>query len=115
MAYVGEVLALVTALGATTRLGAIAGIDRGTIVVTPSGGAGTNTATVGAVVVARSLLSLLGSAGTNAGNMPFGYLTLTNTTTITATAVTALVAAGASTNGGAADATFAYQLVEYNA
>ena len=56
MAYVGEVLALVTALGATTRLGAIAGIDRGTIVVTPSGGAGTNTATVGAVVVARSLL-----------------------------------------------------------
>lgn len=94
----------VTALGATTRLGAIAGIDRGTIAGT--GAAATNTATVTAVVTGRSLLNNLGAITTTAAdNRLLPFIVLTNTTTITATW------------GGTASVNeiVSYELVEYSA
>lgn len=88
----------------TSRLGAIAGIDRGTIAGT--GAASTNTATVTAVVTGRSLLSHLGATTTTAAdNRLLPRLDLTNTTTITAS-----WGSTASTNE-----IVSYELVEYGA
>ena len=88
----------------TSRLGAIAGIDRGTII-----GDGLNTfatATVTAVVTGRSLLNYLGSNTTTAAdNRLLGRLTLSNSTTIRV-------------DWGAVASTpeaVSYELVEYNA
>jgi hypothetical protein len=99
----------VTALGTSTRLGSIAGIDRGTITVAPDVDPG-GTATVTAVVLARAVLHHLGQSrvadGTTASdiaNAAGGKLVLTNTTTITYTV-------GAAAPGGM---TVSYQLVEY--
>lgn len=103
----------VTALGATTRLGAIAGIDRGTININDTNATQTATATVGAVATGRSLLSNLGqrSASGNPGdidnNALAGTLELTNSTTITWNI--------GSATAGAYNVTLSYELVEYSA
>lgn len=89
----------------TSRLGAIVGIDRGTILVNTSSGSLTNTATVGAVNTSRAVLSHLGhTIGSNSDVIPKSRITLTNSTTITA---------NAETSTGAYDVTVSYELVEY--
>lgn len=75
-------------LGATTRLGSINGIDRGTIAL--SGATESGTATIGAVVLARSNESYLGQSGkdsVSAGSQAWSgaRIGLTATTTVTAT------------------------------
>jgi hypothetical protein len=93
----------------STRLGGIAGVDRGTINITDIEG-GVDTATVSAVVTARSLLSHLGvSHGAGSTGLENEYairIDLTNTTTITATRTAA---------GGSVSPTVSFELVEYSA
>jgi hypothetical protein len=87
----------------TSRLGAIAGIDRGTITLL---GTTTGTATVTAVNTGRSILHHLGQVAGASGDAVdkyMGHLALTNTTTITYTVKTA------------SNAIVSYQLVEYGA
>jgi hypothetical protein len=103
----------VTNLGSSTRLGSIAGIDRGTIAVN-TGSSNFDTVTVTAVVMARSILHNLGAATTNVVGWPIWRMTLTNTTTITVTAEVMTVAGGEDALG-ALVVTASYQLVEYNA
>ena len=91
----------------SSRLGAIAGIDRGTITVLTSGGSLSNTATVGAVSTGRAVLAHLGETiGSNSAVEPHSRITLTNSTTITA---------NAETSTGTYDVTVSYELVEYSA
>jgi len=104
----------VTTLGGSTRLGSINGIDRGTIFINDSNTDLDNTATVGAVVLARSLLSLLGTrsqadiddADDKARR---ATMVLTNTTTIT------FSMGPSGTTASSQDLTGSYELVEYNA
>ncbi len=105
----------VTALGSSTRLGSIAGIDRGTITPSASGGA-TATATIGAVTVARTSVTFsfangYGQEGVSddAAASVSARGTLTNTTTITATAGQYLA------SNPAVVVTLGYEAVEYNA
>ena len=109
-----EILAASTTLTAVvnTRLGAIAGIDRGTIYLADTSAAVSATATVTAVVTARSLLTNLGQS-TNLVILDAddaarrGTLALTNTTTITFN-----IGSVTSVSKGV---TVSYELVEYAA
>ena len=89
-AKLATIITDVTALGATTRLGSIAGIDRGEIACSTTNG-GTATATIGAVVMARTIdtYSCRNGHSYASANSPSAALTadgqLTNTTTVTAT------------------------------
>lgn len=104
-------IANVTALGTSTRLGSIKGIDRGSVNVAI--GESSDTATIGAVTLARSVISNLGTdlgySGT-VGGVGYvwrrtGRVELTNTTTVTV-ACSAGNAITASAVG--------FQVVEYN-
>ena len=109
-----EILAASTTLTAAvnTRLGAIAGIDRGTIYLADTSAAVSATATVTAVVTARSLLTNLGQRTSliipDADDPARrGTLALTNTTTITFNI--------GSVTTTAESVTVSYELVEYAA
>ena len=103
MAYDSDLKLDALQTSVAARLGAIAGIDRGTITLP---GTTTGTATVTAVNTGRSILHHLGQVagvGGDAVDKYMGHLALTNTTTITYTVTTA------------SNATVSYQLVEYGA
>ena len=102
----------ITNLGSTTRLGSINGIDTGVIAILDD--AVNGTATVGAVVIARSILTNLGteyvyavSAGSGDPNFTNVRIILTNTTTVTADR------GGAEGGSGATGTQTVYQLVEH--
>ena len=102
-ASVGTVNTNVTNLGGSTRLGSIAGIDRGSISITSTNFSAT--ATIGAVVTARTNITFLGTTQQDSLEEHFIRITLTNTTTITATR-------GNNTSG---TSIVSYEATEYNA
>lgn len=84
--------------------GGIKSIQRGTIVVALSAGAGSNTATITSVTTSKSVVQLLGvTPDSQFSALAWGRVTLTNSTTVTANA------AGASDR----NITIGYQVVEY--
>lgn len=95
----------------TSRLGAINAIARGTIAITDTNVASSNTATITAVVLARSVLTHLGHTHSSAAitdSVVFGSrMELTNTTTVTFS-IHGITAASIQATGG-------YQVVEYAA
>lgn len=95
----------------STRLGALTGIDRGTISLTSS--EGSDTATVGEVVEARSILSHMGDGedGFTGNTANRGYKRLARFDLTNATTVTAFSASGSA----AGTIIVGFELVEYNA
>ena len=95
----------------TSRLGAINAIARGTINIADTNAAASNTATITAVVLARSILTPLGythSAAAITDSIIFNSrIELTNTTTVTLT-INGVTGSALTLTGG-------YQVVEYAA
>lgn len=91
-------------MGITTTNGGIKAIYRGTIEII---GAATysNTATIAAVDINKSIISFLGAEQDDYGDFKFARVELTNATTVTAYR-NGISAAGATT-------TIGYQVVEY--
>lgn len=100
----------------TSRLGAIAGIDRGTISLNLSAGA-TAPATIGSVTLARSILTPLGVTDIQGSRFMAAHrIELTNSTTVTASGRATLVSSGGSANDTTNEAhVIGYQVVEYAA
>ena len=89
----------------TTRLGSIKSVQRGTIVVTLSSGAGSNTASIASVTTSKSIIECLGVTPDSAySSTAWGRLVLTNGTTVTANAV----------GGSDRTITIGYQVIEFN-
>lgn len=85
--------------------GGIKSIQRGTITVALSAGAGSNTATITSVNTAKSAIEFLGvTPDSQTSATAWGRVTLTNSTTVTANA------AGSSDR----NITIGYQVVEFN-
>jgi hypothetical protein len=114
-ASISSVNTNIDTLGSSTRLGNIKGIDRGSISLAATDGA-TNTATIGAVVTARTQVTyscsngygVRNDSGFKSGNATSARGTLTNTTTITASL------GGHVSTTGTFNAVLAFEAVEYN-
>lgn len=84
--------------------GGIKSIQRGTITVALSAGAGSATATISSVTTSKSVVELLGfTPDSQFSALAWARVTLTNSTTVTANAA----------GGSDRNITVAYQVVEY--